>query len=929
MTRRATIRTRLLALLALPTLALVALTAIAAVEATAISRETAGFVDLAAVVDTTAETVDALESERATVLSTLASSPDGPPAEVPGTVEDVRRRSDATLLTLQAALDRAGLGDQVAAIGSMSRDLQSLERAIERGRAGLADGTLTPLAAVAPLTEAVRDLLATMDQIALEPDQPDLRQRLQAQAALAHVKDLTLRQGEALLAAAAGLQDRATAAQQVATLAAQRDVWLQVSDSLMTSVERQSLDALLPRDTVPETGAPLGQLPPVQDIASETDALAAELRLLQRQLAATTATTVTDLGETAQQQLLLRAGLVVVAVMVGMLVALVTSRSITRPLRALTRTARRVRDELPQTVAALRSGSEDVALATDPERAALMARSDEFGDLAQAVDAATGQAVRVAVDQARIRAGVAETIKDVARREQALVERQLELLEHLEQAETDPDALAELFRLDHLATRLRRNAENLLVLTGADHSATGDGRAAPLIDVARSAAAEIEEYARVTVDAPPGPMVAGFAAAPLAHLLAELLENATTFSPPHAPVEVTVTTDPQGTTVVSVRDHGIGMTSEEMADAQARIDEPPLLEAAESRRLGLYVVGLLAARLGVAVTLRPARPNGLVVDVALPAAVLGADSEEALPPGEQLPPSEEPAAQRTPEPAAETPAGLPVRKPGTAPARPAPPAEPEPAAPEPAPRPEPAPAPELEPVGLHNPAGSPAHTDNGHAPTPASGARPYERHDTPEPAAGGNAPLPQRALQDLDRLAADGRGARFEPAPDAAPLPRRVPSSPATTSEQAGPPAGATRELSPTEAARTLSSLLAGIQRGTEDTEDGAGRRPAPQPPTQPAATATGSADLSWARPDAWSGTARETAAPSTPSGSHPAAHADADPGRHGWPSAPPAATPPSHPAGTPVEPNRDHSRKRGRKRQASWSIPLRRPEEH
>ena len=220
-----------------------------------------------------------------------------------------------------------------------------------------------------------------------------------------------------------------------------------------------------------------------------------------------------------------------------------------------------------------------------------------------------------------LRKGMGELFVNLARRNQSLVQRQLELLDDLERNEHDPAALDSLFKLDHMATRMRRNAESLLVLSGAEQPRQWQQPIA-LIDVVRAAAAEIADFPRVElVGIDDGLAVSGRAVSDVAHLLAELLENATSFSPPDTPVVVSGAVSATGF-VLAVSDQGIGITPERIAEANVLLAHPPVVGLALSRALGLHVVGSLAQRHGISVELRPGAPGGIVALVALPTAIL-------------------------------------------------------------------------------------------------------------------------------------------------------------------------------------------------------------------------------------------------------------------------------------------------------------------
>ncbi|MEW2193458.1 sensor histidine kinase [Streptomyces microflavus] len=251
------------------------------------------------------------------------------------------------------------------------------------------------------------------------------------------------------------------------------------------------------------------------------------------------------------------------------------------------------------------------------------------------------QAAELAAQLERLKNTVHHTFVNLSLRNLGLVERQLGVIESLEEREQDPERLATLFKLDHMATVMRRHSENMLVLAGAEHGHTHAGPI-PLVDVARAAVSEIERYERVTIQSlPPHAQIAGFAADDLSHLLAELLENATSFSPPDSHVELSGWLLETGEVMLSVQDEGIGMSSVRMGELNARLADPASFEAGEQSAdgagLGLQVTSLLAARHGVRVQLREQKGSGVTAVVVLPQTLLPNSLPASSPPAVQLP----------------------------------------------------------------------------------------------------------------------------------------------------------------------------------------------------------------------------------------------------------------------------------------------------
>jgi signal transduction histidine kinase len=297
-------------------------------------------------------------------------------------------------------------------------------------------------------------------------------------------------------------------------------------------------------------------------------------------------------------------------------IALMVARSLIRPLRKLRADALDVAGHrLPEMVLRL-SQSEGADESVDIEPIGVTS-TDEIGEVARAFDQVHREAVRLAADEAMLRGNLNAMFINLSRRSQSLIERQLSLIDSLEQSEQDPGRLSSLFRLDHLATRMRRNSENLLVLAG--HEVTRRwSQPVPLIDVLRAAISEIEQYERVVLNVQPGIVVVGQAVNDVVHLVAEIVENATTFSPEDTQVYVSGQPLSSGGVLLDITDNGVGISDQEMSHANWRLDNPPVVDVAVSRRMGLFVVGRLAARHGVRVRLRHAQVGGLTALIWLP-----------------------------------------------------------------------------------------------------------------------------------------------------------------------------------------------------------------------------------------------------------------------------------------------------------------------
>ncbi|MFB8777564.1 nitrate- and nitrite sensing domain-containing protein [Streptomyces broussonetiae] len=309
------------------------------------------------------------------------------------------------------------------------------------------------------------------------------------------------------------------------------------------------------------------------------------------------------------------------AVVASLVISVRIGRALVVELVGLRNSAREIaRHKLPEAMRRLRAGEEiDIRAEAPPGPRA----EDETGQVAEALGTVHRAALRAAVERAELASGISGVFVNLARRSQVLVHRQLSLLDSMERRSDDPNELSDLFRLDHLTTRMRRHAESLIILSGAV-----PGRAwrlpVSLTDVVRAAVSEIEDYARVEVRRLPEAQIVGAAVADLTHLLAEIVENAAQFSPPHT--RVRVTGEPVGNGyAVEIEDRGLGMGKETLAEANRRIAQSEALDLFDSDRLGLFVVSRLAARHDIKVHLRTSPYGGTTAVVLLPTALLHSD----------------------------------------------------------------------------------------------------------------------------------------------------------------------------------------------------------------------------------------------------------------------------------------------------------------
>jgi signal transduction histidine kinase len=353
--------------------------------------------------------------------------------------------------------------------------------------------------------------------------------------------------------------------------------------------------------------------------------------------------------------------LVLTAIAVALVIVFLVARSLIRPLRVLRDGALKVaHEDLEHEIARVRAGDES------PPDPLPVYTTEEVGQVAHAVDELHTQALLLAGDEARLRLLVNDMFETMSRRNRTLVDQQLALIDRLERNEEDPDRLDSLFRLDHLAARMRRNGANLLVLAGAQSSRPDQRSGVPLSSVIHAAASEVEDYRRVETSMVPDCTIASAASGDIIHLLAELVDNALRYSPPASPVRVSAGFRNDGAVLLQIVDAGLGMTDGDRRIANMRLRAGGEVTPESARHMGLFVVGRLADRHGIRVRLRGSSiqdaRSGTTAEIYLPSTVLaGADGgpaapHDTAPPVQATAPSDQPIAVPAyggaPEPAA-------------------------------------------------------------------------------------------------------------------------------------------------------------------------------------------------------------------------------------------------------------------------------------
>ena len=318
----------------------------------------------------------------------------------------------------------------------------------------------------------------------------------------------------------------------------------------------------------------------------------------------------------AEESALFNGILTAVILFLVLIATLAVARSLVRPLRRLREGALDIATvQLPERVRQLGENM-DPAVSLDVAPIDVLS-ADEIGQVARAFDQVHAEAVRLAGNEAMLRSSFNAMFVNLSRRSQSLIERLARVIDSLEQDEADPDRLSNLFSMDHLVTRMRRNSENLLLLAG--HETTRKWSApVPLADVVRAATSEIEQYSRVAMKIQPGISLTGPAVSDVVHLLAEIVENATIFSSKDTPVHISGQEIPSGGVLIEVKDSGVGIPEARLAEMNLRLDNPPVIDVSVSRHMGLFAVARLAERHGVRVRLRARSPRGLTALVWLP-----------------------------------------------------------------------------------------------------------------------------------------------------------------------------------------------------------------------------------------------------------------------------------------------------------------------
>ncbi|MFJ8108428.1 nitrate- and nitrite sensing domain-containing protein [Streptomyces sp. NPDC096132] len=628
--RGKSIRRKIVALLLVPLVSLIAIWGFATVLT---GREANRLFTVSAVVEKVGypieDTVRVVQQERRQTLVYLA---DPRASDALSALRRTRTATDEALAEIRRNAQDSGVrdvldqddGDGLTAVLDAFDGVDSLRRSVE-------EGTVTRAQALDlynQLIDPCYTLLAKLDVV----DSVEMDKQYRALVSVARAREL-LSQEDALLGSAlvVGRLSREEI-RDVSDLEAQREVVYDISLAQLPTAERERYESFwknattAPLRTAEQAviattpgGMPRGVTARNWDTAAGN--VLDELGTLDEQANDRYQDRVRPVAIEVIVKAVVAGVLGLVALILSLVLSVRIGRGLIRDLRQLRLDAHEASGvRLPSVMRRLSAG-EQVDVETEVPR--LEYDKNEMGEVGQALNTLQRAAVEAAVKQAELRAGVSEVFVNLARRSQVLLHKQLTLLDTMERRTEDTEELADLFRLDHLTTRMRRHAEGLVILSGAAPSRQWR-KPVQLMDIVRAAVAEVEDYERIEVRRLPRLAVTGPAVADLTHLVAELLENATVFSPPHTAVHVLGERVANGFTL-EIHDRGLGMAPEALLEANLRLAETPEFELSDTDRLGLFVVSRLAQRQNVRVSLQPSPYGGTTAVVFIPDALLTDD----------------------------------------------------------------------------------------------------------------------------------------------------------------------------------------------------------------------------------------------------------------------------------------------------------------
>ncbi|MFI1396878.1 nitrate- and nitrite sensing domain-containing protein [Streptomyces sp. NPDC020681] len=625
--RGKSIRRKIVALLLVP---LVSLTALWGFATVLTGREADQLLDVSSVVEQigypVADTLEFVQKERRQTLVFLA---DRRASDALPTLRTSRQATDTAVAKIKANMAKSGVRDDMQT--DASNKLSSLVEAIDglgALRRSVESGTVSRSQALEFYNRIIDPGFGFLTSLHALND-VDMERQGRALVGLVRAQEMLSREDALIASSLTTGRITAEELRQLSDFVANRKLYYEMNLEVLPSKEREiyeqywrspetsalraAEERLIAAGPVTTTGA--------SELKRWREAATPVLDDLARE-AEDAGTRYQDRVDPAAYSVFVKAGIAGVLGFLALLVSVIVSvrigRDLVRDLSRLRKEAHEVSGvRLPSVMRRLAAG-EQVDVETEAPR--LEYDKDEIGQAGQALNTLQRAAVEAAVRQADMRRGVSEVFVNLARRNQVLLHRQLTLLDTMERRTEDTEELADLFRLDHLTTRMRRHAEGLVILSGAAPSRQWR-KPIQLMDVVRAAVAEVEDYERIEVRRLPRIGVGGPAVADLTHLIAELLENATVFSPPHTGVQVHGERVANGFTL-EIHDRGLGMAPEVLLDSNLRLAETPEFELSDTDRLGLFVVSRLAQRQNVRVSLQPSPYGGTTAVVFIPAALL-------------------------------------------------------------------------------------------------------------------------------------------------------------------------------------------------------------------------------------------------------------------------------------------------------------------
>jgi signal transduction histidine kinase len=620
---------RLVALIAIPTVVAVLLAGLRVSSALGNATVFARIEHLAGLGQKVTVLAQALSDER-DMAAFYETAPDA------GRAADLRQRQRTTDIAASAVKAKTrGIGEGYSPLVRAGvQNLLIRLNALPALRQITTQRGLPALPGISKYSQFISELFNLNDRIAQGSTETDVSEAVRALGALSRAKEASSRERALLSAALNSGRFEPIELQAFQSARAERDSALGTFDVSATVTERQ-----LYEDTVTSPEIDRSEYTRLQAIRSAQDSRTLKLKPLgpndarqwfddmtnrlnrmntvEQSITGQIVSLSAKHKKAAQRGAIIDTSLLFLVLILVLMTTVIVARSLVRPLRRLRAGALDIAgSRLPDMVRRLREPEAgDQPLHVEPID---VDSTDEIGEVARSFDEVHREAVRLASNEALLRGNVNAMFVNLSRRSQSLIERQLRLIEDLEQSEQDTGRLESLFKLDHLATRMRRNGENLLVLGGQEQTRRWN-KPVSLVDIVRASLSEVEQYERVTLRIQDDVEVIGRVVNDLVHLVAELVENATTFSPEHTKVAVSGHLLSGGGAMVQISDNGVGMSPEELEEANWKLANPPTIDVSISRRMGLFVVGRLAQRHGIRVELRAALSGGLTAFVILPA----------------------------------------------------------------------------------------------------------------------------------------------------------------------------------------------------------------------------------------------------------------------------------------------------------------------